>query len=231
MKRRNVCVVNRVIINQASPSVGTQRTNSCRLESTGGIYSLRAAQSANQGTEQKTWTEHWGRTDRCLPASRDYCEAAASSVIVILMMFEEACFISFFFFSFPFIWRGTCVFQWGEEGAWKKQFKIMDLTVCMTHWWALQQHKKTLFSSFLCRGAPAPLTLMIVWETFKIKNNITTKWFIDLNDFYLLIASLCNVGDNVYFSTYLLKSPPVWVRIGAKVVKTSSFCPVFSTLQ
>lgn len=51
-------------------------------ETIGGGKSLATAtgvatQSANQGIERTIRTEHWTWKDRCLPAHRSYCEAAA----------------------------------------------------------------------------------------------------------------------------------------------------------
>lgn len=219
MKQRNVCVVNRAIITHEGPLVGTQRFHRCRSELQPACRSI--SQSGNR-TEDLDWTlepnrsvsscSSWLLWSSCLECDSDSNDVWGSM------------------FSFPFFLlllpkEVTGVTRW-EETVFKKPWTGLRVHDSLAN---VTTTQRPLFPSFLCRGAPSPLTLMIVWETFKIKNN-KTKRLIDLNDFYLLIASLCNAGDNVYFSTNLLKSPPVWVRIGVMVVKQSCFCPVLSTL-
>lgn len=173
--------------------------NGRRSESMGGIG---AAQSANQGIEQKTRTKRWSWTDRCLPAHRDYCEAAAWSVTEINDEVWGSMFSFLDLFHFLYFWPGRGKNGNRKDGCFPARTGVQSeetvdslmntTTVCIF---------SLLGSSF------SPLTLMIVWDTFKIKKKNNTVYWLEW--IYLLIASLCNVGDNVYFSTDLLKSPPV----------------------
>lgn len=75
------------------------------------------------------------------------------------MMFEEACFHLFVNFL---------SFNWGRgrvSPAWSG-FKSED---CADK---LCSNTQLPFASFLCWGAPSPLTSMIVWDTYKIKKKI-----------------------------------------------------------
>lgn len=94
-KRKNVCVAVRAYQRAAK--------NGRRSESMGGIG---AAQSANQGIEQKTRTKRWSWTDRCLPAHRDYCEAAAWSVTEINDEVWGSMFSFLNLFHFLYFWPG-----------------------------------------------------------------------------------------------------------------------------
>lgn len=76
-------------------------------------WEITAAQSANQGIEEKTRTEDWSRIDRCLPARCDYCGAAARSVVTIINV--RGSMFSFTFLTFSFSWGRRSVFQ--REGS------------------------------------------------------------------------------------------------------------------
>lgn len=157
-----------------------------------------ATQSANQGIERMIRTEHWSWKDRCLPAHRSYCEAAAWSVIAIMTMFGKH---GLFFVGFSFSFTGGRTVFASESGVKQRRWTKWTFRAWLTDK-TFRHYKTTVFS---VGGAPFPLTLMIVWETFKMIKYMV-YW---LEWIYLLIASLCNVGDNVYFSTDLLNSLPV----------------------
>lgn len=88
------------------------------------------------------------RTDRCLPAHRDYCEAAAWSVIVIINDVWRS--------KFSFIFLGFFLSPVEGREFFQRESEERGLTD------ELYSNTPTLSASFLCWGAPSPLTLMIV---------------------------------------------------------------------
>lgn len=159
-------------------------------------YSACATQSANQGIEQKTMTLTlepnrsvsscllWLLSSSCLECDSDNNEVWKG-------MFS-------FFFHLSFARGRIGVFQRGGELNSKQSG--LPVHVSLTNL-QLYDHSFHLFS------VGEHLLLSLWWlceELLRYKNTVYwVEWI------YLSIASLCNVGDNVYFSTDLLKSLPV----------------------
>lgn len=143
---------------------------------TGGCHSV--SQSGNRA-DDKDWTLELKRS--------------VSSCSSFLLW--SSCLDFLWVFVFLSLEEGRCLLA--RRGVKQRRWTKWTFRAWLTDK-TLRHYKTTVFS---VGGAPS-LTLMIVWETFKMIRHMV-YW---LEWIYLLIASLCNVGDNVYFSTDLLNS-------------------------
>lgn len=138
------------------------------------------SQSGNR-TEAWDWTLK--RIDRCLPAHRYYCEAAARSVIVNITVWE-ACFRLVFLSP-----EEESVFP-REKG---RQTAAVDF-LCMTHWPTLRQLTSTV-CIFPLAGGEHRLSLW--WLCEKLWGQ--TIWFIDLNEFIYQLLIYATLGAMFIF--------------------------------
>lgn len=147
--------------------------------------STRSISQSGKRKEAEDWTLELNRLvsscssfsprSSCLERDGDYNDA------------WEGCFLFIvFFFSLT---RGRTDVRSGvKQQQWTKwTFRA---------WFTDNISNSTQASFSLLGGAPPPLTLMIVWETFKIKKK---KWFIDLNEFIYWLLLYAMLGTMFIF--------------------------------